>query len=296
MTIYRWQVFITVAEHKSFVKAANVLNVSQSAVSHTVAKLEEEYGYYLFIRNKNDVELTTNGRLMMPYVRNLLTCHESLNQEIANLGNISKGQVQIAAFNSATMLWIPEILKEFQSQYPEIRVLVRQSGDKNIQHMIKAGEVDLAFAPKDITDSSTSFFPLHKTPLVCLTPRDYVPVNGQSITAEDLKDRSLILQSEGYDTEMMKFFRQNNVPVKPDFRFEVDDTCHSYVEKGFGFCVTTLMTSECNPKDVNVWPMEPKYYRVVGLVTVYPDFISPAANLFRQHIIRYMSDAQLMNV
>lgn len=296
MTLYPWYVFVTVAEQKSFVKAANALDVSQSAVSHTIAKLEAEYGYHLFTRNKNDVELTTNGSLMMPYVRNLLACSESLNQEIANLGNISKGQVQIASFNSAALLWMPKILKAFQREYPEIRVIVRQSGDKNILRMIQSGEVDLAFAPKDLIDGSLSFFPLHQTPLVCLTPRSYVPLNGKSITAEDLRAHSLILQSKGYDTEMIKFFKQNNVPVHSNFRFEVDDTCHSYVENGFGFCVTTQMTSDCNPRDVSVWPIEPSYFRVVGLVTVYPDFISPAAKVFREHIIRYMSDGQLINV
>ena len=105
-------------------------------MSHTIAKLEAEYGYFLFVRNRNNVELTTNGKLMMPYVRNLLACMESLDQEIANLGNISKGQVKVAAFNSATLSWIPEILKEFQKEYPGIRVIVRQAGDKNIQRMI----------------------------------------------------------------------------------------------------------------------------------------------------------------
>lgn len=296
MTLYPWYVFITVAEHKSFVKAARVLNVSQSAVSHTIAKLEAEYGYYLFVRNRNNVELTTNGKLMMPYVRNLLVCNESLDQEIANLSNTSKGQVKIAAFNSATLSWIPEILKGFQKECPGIRVIVKQSGDKNIQRMIQSGEVDLAFISKDMVDNDTLFFPLHKTPLVCLTPKDYIPVNGESITAEDLRDRSLILQSEGYDTEMIKFLSQNKLPVKADFRIEVDETCHAYVEKGFGFCITPLMTANSNPRDVSVWPIEPKYMRVIGLVTVFPDFISPAANLLRQHIIKYMSDAQLMNV
>ena len=296
MTLYPWYVFITVAEQKSFVKAARILNVTQSAVSHTIAKLEAEYGYFLFVRNRNNVELTTNGKLMMPYVRNLLACMESLDQEIANLGNISKGQVKVAAFNSATLSWIPEILKEFQKEYPGIRVIVRQAGDKNIQRMIPAGEVELAFVSKDMIDSNTLFFPLHKTPLVCLTPKEYTPINGKSITAEDLRGKPLILQSEGYDTEMIKFLRQNKLPVKADFRIEVDATCHAYVEKGFGFCIAPLMTFHCNPRDVSVWPIEPAYMRIIGLVTVFPDFISPAASLFRDRIIRYMSESQLMNV
>lgn len=57
VSLYSWQVFVTVAEEKSFMKAARVLNVSQSAVSHIIAKLEEEQGYALFLRNRSNVEL-----------------------------------------------------------------------------------------------------------------------------------------------------------------------------------------------------------------------------------------------
>lgn len=62
MNIYPWYIFSTVAEQKSFIKAASILNISQSAVSHAIAKLENECGYSLFIRNRNSIELTANGR------------------------------------------------------------------------------------------------------------------------------------------------------------------------------------------------------------------------------------------
>ncbi|WP_434310544.1 LysR family transcriptional regulator [Hominifimenecus sp. rT4P-3] len=295
MTIYQWTVFLAVAEQKSFVRAAQALNVTQSAVSHIISKMEEEYGYPFFVRNKNNVELTSSGRIMMPYVRNLLACSDSLEQTAAGLKNVSRGEVKIAAFNSATVLWIPPILKRFREKYADIRVSVIQSGDWRIRRMVEAGEADLAFLPKDIAEKE-QFIPLHNTPMVCLAPKDFHPKNGESVTPEDLKDVPLILQSEGYDTEMKQYIEENKLSVQSNYRIEVDDTCHAFVEQGLGCCIASLMTARCNPRDVNIWPLLPRHNRTIGLVTVYPDYISPATELLKKEILSYMKENGLINV
>ena len=102
MSIYSWEVFVTVAEQQSFVRAAEILHVSQSAVSHVIKKLEEENNMILFIRNRNKVELTTNGRIIMPLVRNLLECDHALDQMLSELESVTKGVVRLAAFNSVS--------------------------------------------------------------------------------------------------------------------------------------------------------------------------------------------------
>lgn len=292
MTIYQWNVFLAVAEQKSFVRAAQALNVTQSAVSHIISKMEEEYGYPFFIRNKNKVELTSSGRIMMPYVRKLLACSDSLEQTVSGLKNVSRGEVKIAAFNSATALWLPQILKRFREKYADIRVIVIQSGDLRIRKMVEAGEVDLAFLPKNMADHDR-FIPLHITPMVCLTPRDFVPRNGESVTPEDFKELPLILQSEGYDTEMKQYIEDNQLSVQSDYRMEVDDTCHAFVEQGLGCCIASLMTARCNPRDVRIWPLLPRYDRTIGLVTVYPDYISPASELLKEEILSYFRSCML---
>lgn len=295
MSLYSWQVFLTVVDQKSFVKAAQALSLTPSAVSHMIAKMEDDYGYPLFIRNRNSIELTTNGQILLPHVRNLVQCDDTLNQEILSLKNTNSGVVRIAAFNSITQIWIPPILQEFHKKYPDIRVDVRQSGDLKIKKWIDRGEIDLAINSSSvITDNS--FFPLHKTPLVCMTPKDYSPLNGKTITIEDLKNTSVILQSEGYDTESLKYLIDNGLPIDSSFRIESDDACRALVENGFGFCITTETVAMCNYQNVNIYPLIPVSYRTIGLVTVYPKYISPAAKLLRQQILQFISDSDLMNV
>ena len=295
MSLYSWQIFLEVVNYKSFVKAARALNLTPSAVSHMIAKMEDDYGYPLFIRNRNSIELTSNGKILLPHVRNLLQCNDTLPQEIFSLKNTNSGVVRIASFNSTTQLWLTAILKEFYKKYPEIKVIVRQSGDLKIKKWIDRGEVDLAITPSSVIHDNT-FFPLHKTPLVCMAPKDYFPLNGKTITIEDLKTLPIILQSEGYDTEPLKYLLDNGLSIDSNFRIESDDACRALVEHGFGFCITPKTAALCNSQNINIFSLVPVSYRTIGLVTVYPKYISPAAKLLRQQIFQFISDSDLMNV
>jgi len=297
MNIYPWYIFSTVAEEKSFIKAAAILNISQSAVSHAIAKLESECGYPLFIRNRNSITLTANGQSLIPFVRALLNCDNSLSQEITKLKNIQSGEVKIAAFHSATMLWLPEIIREFREKYPEVKVRVRQSGDSNIVTMIKTGAVDLAIISSDAIDKDISFLPLHRTPLVAVTPKGYRPLNGESITKEDFQANDFVQPYEGYDTEAVKYLNRLGLDEEPCFRIEDDDTLFAFVEQGFGLSIMPLMAAQCSAnRHFDVWPLPPPSVRTVGLVTVYAEYISPAAVLFREQILHYMTKHGLINL
>lgn len=300
MNTYPWEVLMAVVDQGSFLKAARSLHLSTSAVSHMISKLEDECGYPLLIRSRSSVELTVNGKLLLPYVQNLLKTGDALEQELRSLKESSTGVVRIAASNTATKLWLPDILLRFREKYPNVKVVVMQSGDMSIREWIEQGEVDLALSKSVLGDvnlrSYSSFIPLHRTRMVCMAPRDYVPVNGTDISSADFRKMPVILQLEGYDTEAMDFLRQNGIEADSDFRIETDGTCHTLVERGFGFCVTSALAAQCNPSDTRLYPLEPPISITIGLLTVYPDFISPAAKALRKEILDYMMDEGWMNV
>ena len=87
MSLYSWNVVAMVAEHHSISQAANILNLSPSAVSHMVKKVEEGVGYPLFIRERNHFELTSNGKTLLPYIQNYLKSGTALQEEALRLKN-----------------------------------------------------------------------------------------------------------------------------------------------------------------------------------------------------------------
>lgn len=296
MNLYNWSVFISVVEQGSFIRAASSLSVTQSAVSHTISKLEEECGYQLFVRSKSGIKLTTNAELLLPFVRQLLNSGDSLAQEINKLKDVESGIVKVAAFHSATMLWLPDIIRRFSEKYPNIKLIIKQSGDKGIYDMIAAGEVDLAIASKYAVPGDVSFIPIHQTRLVGITCEGFTPANGETLTAEDFLINNIVLPYEGYDTEMMRYMTEKDVGTSYSFRIEDDDTILAMVEQGFGISVMPEMTIKCSDRKLKEWPINTDVTRVIGLVTVYSEYISPAARLFRKEIIEYTNENNLINL
>ena len=99
MSLYSWNVIATVAEHHSISQAANILNLTPSAVSHMVKKVEDGVGYALFIRERNHFELTSSGKALLPYIQNYLKSGNALVEEALRLKNSVTGSVHIAAYN-----------------------------------------------------------------------------------------------------------------------------------------------------------------------------------------------------
>ena len=95
MTLLSYQVFQTVVGQGSFQKAAEILNLTPSAVSLAIASMEQELGFSLFTRNKAGVALTNYGEHLLPYVNAVLNSDESLQQAIAGLNGLKMGNVKV---------------------------------------------------------------------------------------------------------------------------------------------------------------------------------------------------------
>ena len=113
MTLLSYQVFMAVVEQESFQKAAQVLQLTPSAISHAVAGMESELGFRLFIRSKQGVYLTNYGKELFPYIKNVLNSDEYLHQAVAQFNGLQKGVVRVGVFNSACVEWMPRLLKGF---------------------------------------------------------------------------------------------------------------------------------------------------------------------------------------
>lgn len=294
MSFNSWNIIVTVAEHRSISQAANVLNLTSSAVSHTVKKMEEDIGYPIFVRERNRFELTDNGKALLPYIQNYLKSSRALQEEALRLKNSTEGTVCIASYNNVIKYWLPFILKSFHEKYPNVKVVIRQSNDIGIKEWMEHGEIDLALVFNAYYNSQ-SFIPLHKTPVVCFTPKDYVPRNGIYMTAEDLRDMPIILRANDFDYATNKVLSTAGIPFHSVFRIDTDESCYEYIRYGFGFRITTSITYP--PDDhINMYPLEDEFTRTIGVITVFPQYISPSVNLFRKEILAFFSDNNLLNI
>ncbi len=110
MTLLTYQVFKTVAEQGSFRKAADILGLTPSAISHAVSSMENELGFSLLIRSKMGVTLTNYGSHLLPYVNAVLNSDESLQQAVAEFNGLKQGKVKVGCFSSVCTNWMPDIM------------------------------------------------------------------------------------------------------------------------------------------------------------------------------------------
>ena len=113
MTLLTYQVFKTVTEQGSFRKAADLLGLTPSAVSHAVSSLEAELGFCVLNRAKSGVTLTNYGERLLPYVNAVLNSDESLQQAISEFNGLKQGKVKVGCFSSVCTNWIPELIHSF---------------------------------------------------------------------------------------------------------------------------------------------------------------------------------------
>src|SRR3989441_12725229 len=151
MDLAQLEVFLTVTRERQFSRAAEKLYRTQSAVSQSIHKLEEEIGEPLFDRSSRDGLLTDAGRVLQEYAERLLNLRNDAREALVELRELQKGKLAIAA-NEFTALYLLPVLAEFRRLHPMIRITVRRSlgstiPDDVLKHNVEIGV--LSYDPQE---------------------------------------------------------------------------------------------------------------------------------------------------
>jgi len=160
---------IAVAEGKSFLRAAEQLNLSQPALSRRVQKLEAMVGTALLERTTRTVRLTPAGQEIVPLLRRLLEEIDSSLLGMMALGERRAGRLTVASIPSATVRFLPEVLETFGHEYRNVRVRVLDLSATECAEAVRTGEAEFAITLPVLSDADLLFEPLTDDPygLVC---------------------------------------------------------------------------------------------------------------------------------
>jgi DNA-binding transcriptional LysR family regulator len=139
--------FAAVCDAGSFTKAARVVNLTQSAVSLHVKRLEEQVGGQLLRREPQGVTPTEQGEVLLSYARRILALHKEAERR---LGGEAGGLIRIGAPEYFDLQTLSSLLREFSAQYPALRLQVELGIGPDIAAMLEAGELDLAILSREI--------------------------------------------------------------------------------------------------------------------------------------------------
>lgn len=143
--------FVTVADTGGVTKASGLLNLTQSAVSMQLKRLEESTGIALFDRSARKLALTNAGEQMLSYARRML----ALNDEVlARLTSVDyEGELVLGVPHDIIYPAIPRVLHRFHAAFPRMKVQLVSSYTSRLRRMLERGEVHLALTTESALDS-----------------------------------------------------------------------------------------------------------------------------------------------
>lgn len=286
MTLLTYQVFKTVSEAGSFHKAAEILGLTPSAISHSISALEGELGFSVVTRGKNGVSLTNYGEHLLPYVNGVLNSDESLKQAVAEFNGLKQGKVKLGCFSSVCTNWIPSIIHTFQAEYPAIRIEVFQGTYDDVVYWIKNGIVDFGFLSTS-SAGDLSIEPFYRDPLLCIVPRDFQKENDKNyMTIEEMSKLQFVVQRESTDADIQNYLKQNRLEIQAGYHVVDDLSTIAMVANGFGICIMPELVMNDIPYEVRRYRMEPDASRVIGLAALNTEFMAPAARMLHKHICK----------
>jgi DNA-binding transcriptional LysR family regulator len=286
MTLFSYEIFDAVAHQGSFNKAAAQLHLTPSAISHAVAVMEQELGFPLFNRGKNGVTLTANGEALYPAVCAVLNSHEALLQRVAELNGLQKGRVRLGTFNSACSYLLPGILKSFAVQFPQIELEVYQGTYDDIREWLRTGAVDIGF----LSASSAGEYPIQellRDPLRCVVPRGWpAPANGTMEPAA-MRGQQFVIQGESTDADIQNYLKKYRIETSSRCRVVDDMSNIAMVEAGVGIALLPQLVLQNCTAAVDIYPLAPQEYRVIGIALAGGAAAAPAVEQMRRHIVSY---------
>ncbi len=284
MTLLMYQVLKTVAEQGSFRKAAEILRLTPSAISHAVASMERELGFSVLNRSKSGVTLTNYGEHLLPYVNAVLNSDESLQQAITEFNGLQKGTVKIGCFSSVCTNWIPDILHSFGEEYPGINIEIFEGTYDDVVYWIKNGIVDLGFLSLS-SAADIPIEPLYRDRLLCVMPRGTERMeDSEYMGIDEMRNHQFVTQRESTDADIQKFLKENSLAVRSRYHVVDDLSTVAMVANGFGICLMPELVMRDIPYEVDCYPVKPEAYRVIGVSVLNPEFMAPAVRTMYRHI------------
>ena len=275
------RILVAVAEHRNFSEAALHLQISQSAVSHAIATLENELGIVLFSRGRHGAIVTPVGDRILVHAHRILEALDAMGQEANRAKGLDGGQVRVASFRSVATHILPKAIAIFRQQHPSITVTITEHQDyDSIEQSLREGKADVGMVGLPASPGLETWELLHDEYLVLLPPNS--EPRQQALTWENLLSYPLILAPEGVPccNIVKHHFAQHGYELQAAHHFAEDSTMISMVIQGLGAAILPRLAATPLPSNVQVFSLPSPLKRIIGAAISAKELHSPAVYAF----------------
>lgn len=264
MNIQKYMAFIRTVEYGSFTKAAEALSYSQSGISRMINDLEKEWKISLLERGRTGVRLTSDGLRILPYAKSVCEEYKKLQMQVDELNGLQSGLIRIGTFSSVATHWLPNIIKEFQRDYPNIVYELLLGDYTEIEAWIKEGRVDCGFLRLPTHPDLETIF-LEQDKLLVILPENHPMADCDKFPVTSLCDYPFMLLEKGAKAEVSEIFERSKLIPDAHFTTWDDYAIMSMVESGLGISILPQLILKRVPYKIIAKELDEPAYRNIGL-------------------------------
>jgi len=240
MDLKQLDYFVHVAELGSFSKAASLLDIAQSALSHKVRQLEVELKQTLLHRNGRGVTPTEAGKRLLVHARGILMQVARTHDQLAELGESPSGHLTIGLPATMGKLLTLPLVRNFRAGFPNATIGIMEGLSASIVEWVSTGRVDIGMVFNPAPSPSIEITPVHEEPMYLISR---LPARGtRNLPLKDLPNHPLIIPSRPNANRMRIEAQLAYLGLKPSIAFEVDGTASLFdmVREGYGSAVLPI--------------------------------------------------------
>jgi DNA-binding transcriptional LysR family regulator len=245
MDLAQLEVFLTVVREGRFSRAAEKLFRTQSAVSQTIHKLEEELGEPLLDRSSRDGLLTDAGRVLQEYAERLLNLRNDAQEALVELRELHKGKLAIAA-NEFTALYLLPVLGEFRRLHPMIKIVVQRALGSHIPDDVLRHNSELGVLTYDPQEPQLCSTVVYLDELIFVVPPSHPLARAQQVSIRQLGAESFVahIVSSPYREKVIQAFKRHKTPLHMDIELPTLQAIKRFVAMGNGVALLPEISVE----------------------------------------------------
>ena len=282
------EAFLSIADRGSFHRAAAHLNLSQTALSHRMKKLEDDLGLKLLTRTTRQVALTPAGLELLPNARRMMEEMSHSYDTLRRQGRERRESLAIGCLPTVATHYLPPLLHEFNRQFPTLSVRIFDNSSNEIAELVQSGQVEFGITIVSANRWDLEIKPLLKEPYIVLCRKDHALATRETVSWSDLDGLPLVRVSTQTGNRIIIDDALGSRREQMTWRYEVQHvaTAISMVQAGVGLTIVPRLAIDLSgsPDLVGLPVRNPGITRTLGIVTKRGSPISPAGEVLKKLI------------
>lgn len=238
MTLEQLRIFVAVAELQHVTRAAQTLNLAQSAASHAIAALEETYQTKLFSRVGRHIELTHAGRAFLTEAREVLARAERAELALSEFASLKRGTLSMQASHTISGYWLPRHLAAFRRAYPQIEIQLTIGNTAQVAAAVQSGVAEIGLVEGEIKSDDLEATAIARDQLMIVVAPGHPWADEEGLDARDLLRGDWVLREVGSGTRSVLESALKAMGSRSKFRVVLElpsnEAVRAAVEAGIG--------------------------------------------------------------